>query len=150
MTKGVSIRRCCQVLGQRRTSLYYHHKRPNEDVAIANMIKGKALENPNWGFRLLFYWIRNQGKLWNKKRVYRIYKAEKLNLRVPKARKKIKRVAISPLPAAQINQGWSMDFLSDVFLSNERKVRVLNVLDECSRKVLLLQLVLKPENLSNF
>lgn len=30
-----------------------------------------------------------------------------------------------------------MDFLSDVLLSNERKVRVLNVLDECSRKVLL-------------
>ena len=30
-----------------------------------------------------------------------------------------------------------MDFLSDVLLSNERKVRILNVLDECSRKVLL-------------
>ncbi|MFN8346894.1 MAG: DDE-type integrase/transposase/recombinase [Spirosomataceae bacterium] len=28
-------------------------------------------------------------------------------------------------------------FLSDVLLSDERKVRVLNVLDECSRKVLL-------------
>lgn len=30
-----------------------------------------------------------------------------------------------------------MDFLSDVLLSDERKVRILNVLDECSRKVLL-------------
>lgn len=30
-----------------------------------------------------------------------------------------------------------MDFLSDVLLSNKRKVRVLNILDECSRKVLL-------------
>ena len=46
-------------------------------------------------------------------------------------------MAINPLPAQQINQGWSMDFLSDVLLSNEKKVRILNVLDECSRKVLL-------------
>lgn len=30
-----------------------------------------------------------------------------------------------------------MDFLSDALLSNERKVMILNVLDECSRKVLL-------------
>jgi putative transposase len=33
--------------------------------------------------------------------------------------------------------GWSMDFLSDTLVSNEKKVRVLNVLDECSRMVLL-------------
>lgn len=30
-----------------------------------------------------------------------------------------------------------MNFLSDVLLSDEHKVRVLNVLDECSRKALL-------------
>lgn len=30
-----------------------------------------------------------------------------------------------------------MDFLSDVLLSDEKKVWVLNVVDECSRKVLL-------------
>ena len=131
------MRRCCRVLGQRKASIYYKHKRKNEDAQIAAMLKGKAIEQPNWGFCLLFHWCRNQGKPWNKKRVYRIYKAEKLNLRSPKARKKIKRVAINPLPAEQINQGWSMDFLSDVLLSDERKVRVLNVLDECSRKVLL-------------
>lgn len=85
----------------------------------------------------MFYWIRNQGKTWNKKRVYRVYKAENLHLRKPKTRKRIKRSAINPLPAQKINEGWSMDFLSDVLISNEGKVRILNVLDECSRKVLL-------------
>lgn len=135
--KKVSVRRCSRVLGQRRTSLYYKHKRKNEDAEIIKMLKDKALEKPNWGFRLLYYWCRNQGKSWNRKRVYRLYKGEKLNLRSPKARKKIKRAAINPLPAEQINKGWSMDFLSDVLMSDERKVRILNVLDECSRKVLL-------------
>jgi putative transposase len=102
----------------------------------------KVSKQPNWGFLLLFHWCRNQGKTWNRKRVYRIYNAKKLNLRNPKARKKIKRVAINPLPAEQINEGWSMDFLSDTLVSDEKKaaaaaVRVLNVLDECSRMVLL-------------
>jgi len=68
------VRRCCRVLGQRKASIYYKHKRKNEDAQIAAMLKGKAIEQPNWGFRLLFHWCRNQGKPWNKKRVYRIYK----------------------------------------------------------------------------
>jgi putative transposase len=101
------------------------------------MLKVKSAEQANWGFLLLFHWCRNQGKTWNKKRVYRVYKAEKLNLRTPKARKKIRRVALNMLAAEQINQGWSMDFLSDTLLSDEKKVRVLNVIDECSRKVLI-------------
>jgi putative transposase len=101
------------------------------------MLKTKAIEQPNWGFLLLFHWCKNQGKPWNKKRVYRVYKAEKLHLRKPKARKKIKRVALNLLAAEQINQGWSMDFLSDTLLSDEKKVRVLNVIDECSRKALI-------------
>ena len=134
---AVSIRRVCAVLGLRRSSLYYQHKRKNEDQEIANLLHSKASEQPNWGFLLLFHWCRNQGNTWNKKRVYRVYKSEKLNLRKPKARKKIKRVAINPLPAEQINEGWSMDFLSDTLVSDEKKVRVLNVLDECSRMVLL-------------
>lgn len=137
LEKNTSLRRCSRVLGQRRTSLYYKHKRKNEDVEIGEMLKDKASEKPNWGFRLLFYWCRNQGKKWNRKRVYRVYKIAKLNLRKARVRKKIKRVAINPLPAGQINEGWSMDFLSDVLVSHERKVRILNILDECSRKVLL-------------
>lgn len=54
-------------------------------------------------------------------------------MRCPKACTRVKR----NLPAEKINQGWSVDFLSDVLLSDEQKVRVLNVMDECSRKELL-------------
>ena len=115
------MRRASRVLGARRSSLYYTHKRKNEDSEIANMLKTKVLEQPNWGFLLVFHWCRNQGKSWNKKRVYRVYKAEKLHLRKQKARKKIKRAALNLLAAEQINQGWSMDFLSDTLLSDEKK-----------------------------
>lgn len=39
--------------------------------------------------------------------------------------------------AEQINKTWSMDFLSDVLKGDEARVRILNVMDECSRKLLL-------------
>lgn len=101
----VSIRRVCAVLGLRRSSLYYQYKRKNEYQEIANLLHLEVSEQPSWEFLLLFHWCRNQGKTWNRKRVYRVYKAEKLNLRKPKARQKIKRVAINPLPAEKINEG---------------------------------------------
>jgi putative transposase len=131
------MRRCSRVLGQRRGSIYHKPKRKNADEQIGQMLKSKAGENPTWGFRMLFHWMRNQGKPWNKKRVYRVYKAENLHIRKAKSRPKVKRVALNLLAAKKLNEGWSMDFLSDVLLSEDKKVRVLNVLDECSRKALL-------------
>ncbi|MDZ7898970.1 MAG: hypothetical protein U5N85_13230 [Arcicella sp.] len=95
--KKVSLRRASRVLGARRSSLYYNNKRKSEDKEIAELLHLKVTEHPNWGFLLLFHWSKNQGNTWNKKRVYRVYKTEKLNLRKPKTRKKIKRVAINPL-----------------------------------------------------
>jgi putative transposase len=132
-----SVRSCSRVLGQRRSTLYYLPKRINCDEEIAFLLRQKAIENPCWGFRLLYYSFRNEGKTWGKNRVYRIYKAEKLNLRVLPHRKKVKRKALNMLPAKQINQGWSMDFLSDVLEGEKKKVRILNILDECSRKALI-------------
>lgn len=135
--RKASVRNCSRILGQRRSTLYYLPKRINCDEEIASLLRKKAEENPCWGFKMLYYSLRNEGKTWGKNRVYRIYKAEKLNLRVKPARKKIKRKALNILPAKKINEGWSMDFISDVLEGEKKKVRILNVLDECSRKVLI-------------
>ena len=45
----------------------------------------------NWGFGLCFLYLRNvQGRRWNHKRVYRIYRELELNLRI-KPRKRLRR-----------------------------------------------------------
>jgi putative transposase len=77
--------------------------------------------------------IRFEGTLANHKRVYRLYRAEGLQL--PKRRRKrIRSAARQPLPAADsINLRWSADFISDA-LGHGRKFRVLNVVDDCSRE----------------
>lgn len=131
-----SMRRVCRVLGQRRASVYYKPRRVNEDDQIADRLKVLTMRHLNWGFRLLFNYLRLVGHCWNHKKVYRIYRSLKLNLRKPIKRKKIKRDNPNTLAASTVNQGWSLDFLSDK-VNSETQIRILNVMDEFSRKCLL-------------
>lgn len=139
--KGVkSIRRCCTVLGFRRQT--YHRRRaghrPEEiDKEIAELLHQVTKRFVAWGFWMVFYFLRKQGHPWNHKRVYRIWKAEGLNLRIPPKRSKIKRKFLDLIAPDNINEGWAMDFLSDwVVGPGQEKVRIINVMDECSRKAL--------------
>jgi putative transposase len=145
----ISLRECCKILGLRRASFYDKPKRVNEDSAIASALHAEVKKQGAWGFMMIYHRLRNAGHKWGKSRVYRVYKAENLHLRKKPKRTKIKRAALNMLAASQINQGWSMDFLSEAILSNNNSVRVLNVLDECSRKVLisLARPVFKAKNL---
>ena len=134
--KQVPTRRCSRVLGQRRNSLYYKYKAKVDNKEVREKLLELSRQYPSWGFGLLFDKIRLSGKRWNKKRVYRQYKKLNLHLRKPQKRPKIKRVNSNNLAAAQVNQGWSLDFLSDDVVA-ENKARILNVMDEFSRKCLM-------------
>ena len=132
-----SIRRTCRVLGQRRETMYYKHKRANEDEQIRAELKQLTRLHINWGFGLLYGTLRLEGRKWGKKLVYRNYKALELNLRVTQKRQKIKRDNLNTIAAKVVNEGWSLDFLSDNVV-DEKKTRILNVMDEYSRKCLLI------------
>jgi putative transposase len=131
-----SLRRVCRVVGQRRATVYAKAKPVNADQLIGEQLIALSVKYLNWGFALMFGWLRLAGHEWNHKRVYRVYKSLKLNLRAPVKRKKIKRDNPNTLAASKVGQGWSLDFLSDEVVS-EKKTRILNVLDEYSRKCLL-------------
>ena len=135
-----SVRRKCVVLGFRRQS-YYRRKaghRPEElDLLIADLLHQVTARFIAWGFWMVFHYLRSQGYPWNHKKVYRIWKAEQLHLHLPPKRSKIKRVYQDLLAPDQVNEGWAMDFLSDwVVGPQQEKVRIINVVDECSRKAL--------------
>ena len=67
--------------------------------------------------------------------MYRIYRELELNLRI-KPRSRIKRDKPDALAVpAEINQVWSMDFMSDS-LKNGRSIRTFNVIDDCNRESL--------------
>jgi putative transposase len=70
----------------------------------------------------------------NKKRTYRIYTKEWLQVRTKK-RKKLQRPRLPMEAPSTPNQRWPMDFVSDQ-LSNGRRFRVLNMVDDYSREVI--------------
>ena len=78
---------------------------------------------------------RKQGETANHKRIRRLYRAA--NLTLPrKLKKRLPDSVRQPLPKAVARNGcWSLDFTSDA-LTDGRKFRTLNVLDDYSRKAL--------------
>lgn len=135
-----SLLRKSQVLGIRRQSYYRRKKghRPEEkDQEIAQFLHQVVSLFVAWGFWMVFHYLRRQGHTWNHKKVYRIWKAEGLHLRKRPKRAKIKRKFQDLIAPDYVNQGWAMDFLSDWVVGLEQQsVRLINVIDECSRKAL--------------
>lgn len=137
---NISVRRSCGVLGFRRQT-YYRRKqghRPEElDQVIADLLHQVTKRFVAWGFWMVFHYLRRQSRPWNHKRVYRIWKEEELHLRLPPKRPKIRREYQGLLAPDKINEGWAMDFVSDwVVGPGQEKVRIINIMDECSRKAL--------------
>lgn len=75
---------------------------------------------------------------WNHKRIYHIYCELALDLRI-KPRRRLKRHAPEPLKEPiRENQVWSLDFMHDQ-LSDSRKFRLLNVIDDYRREGLVIE-----------
>lgn len=128
----MSIRQAC-VLFALAMSVYYYNPSPRNDATVHQELKDMAENNAGWGFWMMYYHLRNKGKPWNHKRIYRVYTAMGLNMR----RKYKKRPPGPPTESlAQPlcpNLTWSMDFMHDT-LSNGVKFRTLNIIDDYNRE----------------
>lgn len=75
---------------------------------------------PQWGFWMCFDALRLAGHPWNWKRVYRVYKALRLNLKRRRKRRVPPREG-QPLDAPAVLNGiWALDFMSDTLYSGTR------------------------------
>ena len=129
-----SINRCCDAACLSRTAFYYQAKLPDDDELI-NVLLALIDKHPRWGFPKCRKRLKALGYPWNHKRIYRVYKLLKLNLRRKSKRRLPTR---NPLPLqvpGQANYCWSMDFMSDT-LQHGHRFRSLNVLDDFNREVL--------------
>jgi len=133
----LSIRQACKTLALERSSFYYQ-AHPRDDSDIITQLNALVSVYPSYGFKKLFHMLRQQGYLWNHKRVYRVYKSLGLNL----TRKRKRRLPVrtrQPLHLpVQSNEVWSMDFMSDA-LSNYRRFRTLNIIDHYNRECLWIE-----------
>jgi len=128
----ISERAACRLAGISRTA-YRYQARPSNDGALRARLKELAVEQSAYGYLLLHGLLKAEGLVVNKKRTYRIYTEEGLQVRTKK-RKKLQRPRLPMEAPLGINQRWSMDFVSDQ-LTNGRRFRVLNVVDDYSREM---------------
>lgn len=135
---SLSIVRACAIAGLSRRAWY--RKDPIEEVnkrdAPVIDALNKIIETHNrWGFWMCFHRLRNLGHRWNHKRVWRIYKAMRLNQKRRTKRRLPERTPATLDVAAEVNHSWSFDFMSDALYSGTR-FRVLNIIDEGVREAL--------------
>lgn len=128
----LSERHACQLVGLSRTGLRYAPKVGNDDVLRSRLLE-LATKHTSYGYLFLHSLLRGEGLVQNKKRTYRIYAEEGLQVRTKK-RKKLTRPRMPMVVPIAKNIRWSMDFVSDQ-LSNGRRFRTLNVIDDYSREM---------------
>ncbi len=133
---GVPVSRACKLISIPRYQFYYETKK--DDQSVIEALQDLAFKHPTYGFRMLFAYLRISSKTWNHKRVYRVYKLLKLNKKRRGKRRLTTRVKQPLAQQSAINKSWSMDFMSDSMVGN-RKFRTLNIMDDCSREVLAIE-----------
>jgi putative transposase len=133
---GVSERRSCRLFGLARSTWQYKPRRAS-DTELRERLRVRAAQLPRYGYKRLYRRLRRSGEMVNHKKVYRLYREEGLMVR-KRARKRLVRRAEKPVTAVKPNERWSMDFTSDQ-LSDGRRFRTFNVVDDCTRECLAIE-----------
>ena len=128
----LSERSACKLAGISRTAFRYIVK-PKADDVVRERLKTLAVQYSRYGYLMLHALLKGEGLVQNKKHTYRLYTEEGLQVRT-KRRKKLKRPLMPMDVPSAANQRWSMDFVADQ-LSNGRRFRVLNVVDDFTREM---------------
>ena len=134
---GLSIRSACSAIRISR-SVYYYEPDVSKDDALIVEVQAVVERYPAYGFSKVFTKVRRAGHPWNHKRVHRVYCALNLNLR-RKGKKRLPSRNPEPLAVpADMNQCWSIDFMSDSLFCG-RRFRTFNVVDDYNREALAIE-----------
>jgi putative transposase len=100
-------------------------------------MKAIAHERRRFGYRRIHVMLKREGMLVNHKKLFRLYREEKLSVRKRGGRKRALGTRAPMLVPLLPNQRWSLDFVSDQF-TDCRRFRVLTVIDDCTRECIAL------------
>ena len=131
-TKGLSERRCLQVVSMSASALRYQPQ-PDRNHVVRQRIVALAQRHRRYGVGMIYLKLRQAGELINYKRVERLYALEKLHIR-RRRRKKIPMADRQPLiRPGQANEIWSMDFVFDRIASG-RTLKCLVIVDDATHE----------------
>lgn len=132
---SISQRRACRLVGVDPKTV--RRERPPDCPDIRKEMHEIAAKRRRFGYRRIGVLLERKGIIMNHKKLYRLYQEEGLSVKRRRGRKRA-RGTRTPMPEAmQVNDRWSLDFLSDSFGAS-RKFRILAVIDDCCRENLCL------------
>lgn len=136
----MSIARSCRCVGLSRSAYYkapeHWTVRDAEIIAaLAELVEGR----PSRGFWKCRKQLRRQGRPWNHKRIYRVYKLMNLHLRRRAKQRLPKRHRVELYVPALPDTVWSADFMSDA-LHTGKRFRTFNITDDFNREVLHIEI----------
>jgi putative transposase len=130
----MSERRACRVIGCQCMTVRYHQRRP-DDPRLRDRLVALARERRRFGYRRLLIFLRREGFVVNHKRLFRLYREERLMVRKRGGRKRALGTR-TPMPVPSLpNDLWALDFVSDQLVSG-RRFRILAIYDVCTRRCL--------------
>ncbi len=138
---SLSERRACQIAGQHRSTQRHEPATAPEDAALRAELRRLSADRPRWGYRRAHAHLLAEGWSLNRKRVQRLWREE--GLRVPKRRRKRRRLGESTVPAERLraerpDQVWALDFQFDQ-TRDGRVLKLLHVVDEYTREALAIE-----------
>ena len=134
--KDYSQRRACQLVGV-APKVFRHRTRRGDDGALRARLLALAAERRRFGYRRLHLLLKREGTSVNHKKLFRIYREEKLVVRKRGGRKRALGTRAPIVVPQGPNQRWSLDFVSDA-LGDGRRFRVLAIVDDFTRECLAL------------
>ena len=132
----MSERRACKAIGCCRMTMRYQTTRA-DDTSLRQRMRAIAQERRRFGYRRLHVLLKREGYLINHKKLFRLYREEKLTVRRRGGRKRAIGTRAPMLVPMMPNDRWSLDFVSDQ-LTDGRRFRILTVVDDCTRECLAL------------
>lgn len=134
----VNVRRSRR-LALLRPSVWHATSEARDQSARRLRSREIAMDRPRFSYLRLLVMRKREGWKIGKKRAYRLYRLEGLQLCMKvKRRKRISLQLSWPTPATGPNQSWSMDLVHDQMLYG-RASRSLTVINQCNREIVTLE-----------
>ena len=122
----MSVRKAIE-LGQFSHGGWYAKSQARDQSALRLRIREIAHARPRFGYQRIHVMLRREGWNVNRKRVYRWYRFEGLQIRMRVRRRKHMSLHRGPVPQARrTHERWSMDFVHDQLFGGRDVVVVLD------------------------
>jgi putative transposase len=132
----MSERRACKAIGCSRMTVRYQARRA-DDAGLRQRMTAIAQERRRFGYRRLHVLLKREGYEVNHKKLFRLYREERLTVRRRGGRKRAIGTRAPMTVPVLPNDRWSLDFVSDQ-MTDGRRFRILTVVDDCTRECLAL------------